>query len=140
MDVAAARSDERTHEGGGIVFHLCLHDVVHLLATKIHRMCRSGVGARSHRRNVSRLENEEAGRRRVGAAGGDIDDDGYRRRQNGLDDVARGIDQAPGCMQLDQDGIGIGLPGLLNCARNVLGADRLDGVVDLYLDDRGGEG
>ena len=81
LHVAAARPDERAHEGGGVVFHLGLHHVIHLLATQRDRMRRAGVGSRRHRRDVGRLQDEESRRSRVGAAGSDVDDDRHRRRQ-----------------------------------------------------------
>jgi hypothetical protein len=139
LHVAAARPDKRAHEGSRIVFHFRLHHVVHLLAAQDDGMGRARVCSRRHRGNVGRLENEEAGRGGIGAGGRDIDDDGHRRSQNLLDDLARGIDQAAGRTQLDEHGISIGLPRMLDGAVDVLGADGLDGVIQANFDNRGRE-
>ena len=94
FDVAAALGNHGTHQRGGVILHLLFHDVVHLAAAQGHRMGRAGIGARSHGRHVRALQNEEAGRSRPAAAGRDVNNHRNRRRQNFLDDVAGGVQQA----------------------------------------------
>ena len=130
LHIAAARPDERAHEGGRVVLDLGLHHVVHLLAAQRYRMRRAGIRSRRHGRDVGRFQDEESGGSRVGAAGSDVDDHRHRRVEDLWNDLARGVDQSAGRVQLDQHSVGIGLARVLDGAVNVLGADGLDGVVD----------
>ncbi len=135
LHVAPSRPDVRAHEGGRVVLDLGLHGVVHLLAAESDGMRRSGVGPGSHGRHVGGFEDEEASRSRSRPAGSNIDDDRYRRGQDLLDDGASGIQQAARRAQFDQHGIGVGLARVFDGAINVLGRNRLNGVIHTDLDD-----
>ena len=67
-----------------------------------HRMRRSGIRPRGHRRDVAGLEEEEAGRSRARAGGRDQGDDRYRRSEDLLDDLPHCVGKAPGGAQPDQ--------------------------------------
>ena len=140
LQVTATRSHERPHESGGVVLHLRLHHVVHLLAAQDYRMGRAGVGAGRHGRNVCRLQNKEAGRGRVGSAGRHVDNHRHRRSKNLLDDFAGRVDQSARRAQFNQHRVRIGLAGALDGAIYILRADGLDGVVYFDLDHAVGKG
>ncbi len=99
----------------------------------------SGIGAIGHGGDVGGLEDEESGGGGAGAAGRDEDDDGDRRRFDFGDDLAGGVEQAAGGVELDEQGGGVTRCGGVDGAGDALGGDGLDGAVDAQAQDlRGG--
>ncbi len=141
FDVAAAPGGDGAHEGGGIVLDFALHLVVGLdlgRAEEQDGMRRAGVGSGGHGRDVGGFEDEDSGRTGAAAGGGDVNDDGDLRVRDLLDDLAGGVDEASGSIDLDQYGLIVAALGFVDGAGNVFLGDGLNGVVDDDFEDFGG--
>ena len=74
---------------------------------------------------------ERPGRRRLRAAGGDVDDDGQRRVQECLHDVAHRVHAPARGVDAEDDGVCAALRRLVDGAGGVAGHSRADGAVDV---------
>ncbi len=85
--VATVLAGERAHLGAGVVDDLAAQVAAEVRAGRRDRDRRSGVRRRRERGDVGGLHDHEAGARRAGALGPDVDHDGDRRRELGVHDL-----------------------------------------------------
>src|SRR5580700_1683281 len=102
-------------------------------------MRRSGVGSWSHSCDIGRFEDKYSSRASAAAGGGDVHNHRNRRGGDFFDNLARGVDQTPGRIDLDQYSLIVAALGLIDGAGNVFARDGLNSVIDNDLEDfRGG--
>ena len=133
LHVASPAIDIGAQKGSRIVLQLLLHGVVELHSLD-HRMGRAGVGAGSHRSHIGSFQEEESRRSGPASGRGNIHDDGDRRGDDLAHHLPHGIEQAAGCIDFDQDGARVLRRGRIQPALHVVGADGLNGVVDVDQD------
>ena len=132
--VAPALGHIGAHKGFGVILHLLHLDVVGLAALEDH-MRRAGLSARCHRRNVSRLKNEESCRAGARTRRGDVHDDRNARAQNRSHHRAHGVEQAARRVHIDQECLRAVGVGAVQGPRQFVGAHWLNGVVQNKLVD-----
>ena len=139
--VASALGHKTADIGGGIVFHLFLHDFVHLAPTQRYGMSGSGVGAGSHDGQIAGQQDKESCRCGSGAAGPDKDQHRNFRPQYLLDDFPHGSVETARRTHLDDHGSGAFLLCLFQASGDVLRNDGVNHIVDLQSEhDRLGRG
>ena len=128
--VAAPLADDAAQVGQDVVLHLLqerLGPLVfgqgHHAAERQQRVGRAGVGPLGHGGHVGGDQDEEARRRRVGAAGGHVDHHRHPAVEDLADDVLHGRAEAAGRVQLQKDEGGRLLLRLLHRLHDEAGAD-----------------
>ncbi len=89
------------------------------------------IGSRRHRRHMAGVTDIGAGAGRARAARRHVADHGYRRRQDGPDDVPHGGIEAAGRIHSHNDQRGVLFHRLLEAARHVVAGRRSDRSLDL---------
>ena len=103
------------------------------------RMRCAGIGSGRHGRHVAGFQKEEAGRCRARAGRPDPHDDGNRRVENLLHDLARGVHQTAGRAEPDDHGVGMLRFGLIERGRDHFHCDRVHNAVHIDLNHARGE-
>jgi hypothetical protein len=96
-----------------------------------HRVRSSGVGAGRHGGYIGRFEEKKSRRSGPASGGGHIDNDRDRRGDHLTYHLPHGIKQSARSVDLDQNGICMLRCAFIQPPRHVVGADGLDGVVEV---------
>jgi hypothetical protein len=116
--------------GGGVGRHLLRHHVVDRLAVAGDGVRGADVRARRHRRDIGGHRDEETRRGRAVSRGADEDRHRRLRADDGVIDVARGVEQAARRVQREDDQRGPFGIGLRDRLAHELRRDRVDDAVD----------
>src|ERR1700692_1073420 len=139
LNIAASSGSDRAHESGSIVLHFALHLVVDLGRERADQdgMRRARIGSGSHGGDVGGFEDEDTRRTGAAAGGGDVEDDGNGGVRDLIDNLASGLDETSGSIDLDPYSLIVAALSFVDSAGNIFLGNRLDGVVDDNLENFG---
>ena len=98
------------------------------------------IGPGRHRSNIARQQNKKTCGRSSRAIRSDPCDDGNRRRKDGFNNFAHGIDETAGRIQAQDDSLGSDFLCMIQPRSYVSSADGMNNVAEIDLNDhsRGG--
>ncbi len=130
--VAATQVRQVADVGDRIVGDLRVHRVVDVAAIGIDRRGRADAGARRHRRDVRGVGDEDTGRCGTGSARRDIGDHRDLALEDRAIDVVHRAAETAGCVDFENDRVGVCVFGRRDSTFDVLRHCRGDRVIDFY--------